>query len=85
MTSTHSSTVSQRVPQWDREVEDGQGRIVRKEDVLDVTTSAPQTMPPLHLDITATSACPANRVALRRRAMASGQRMQPRINADDTT
>ena len=62
----------QRVPQWDREVEDGQGRMVREEAVLDVATSDPQTGLPLHLDITVTSACPSNRAALRRRARRDG-------------
>ena len=62
----------QRVPEWDREVIDDQGRMVSEEAVLDVITSDPQSGRPLHLDVTVTSACPSNPAALRRRARRDG-------------
>ena len=62
----------QRVPEWDREVVDDQGRTVTEEAVLDVITSDPTSGLPLHLDVTVTTACPANRAALHRRARKDG-------------
>jgi hypothetical protein len=62
----------QRVPEWDREVIDDQGRAVTQEAVLDVITSDPQSGAPLHVDVTVTAACPSNPAALRRRARRDG-------------
>ena len=62
----------QRVPEWDREVVDAQGRTVMEEAVLDVITSDPQSGRLMHLDVTVTTACPSNPAALRRRARRDG-------------
>ena len=62
----------QRVPEWDREVEDDQGRMVTDRAVLDVCTSDPHSGCPLHVDVTVTTACPSNPAALRRRARRDG-------------
>ena len=45
----------QRVPEWDREVHDGQGRTATEEAVLDVVTSDPQSGHPVHMDVTVTT------------------------------
>ena len=64
--------MEQRVPEWDREVHDGQGRTATEEAVLDVITSDFQTGLPVHVDVTVTTACPSNLAALRRRARRDG-------------
>ena len=60
------------MPEWDREVEDDQGRMVTDRAVLDVCTSDPSSGLPLLLGVTVTTACPSNPAALRRRARRDG-------------
>ena len=65
----------QRVPAWDREREDDQGRTVTELAVLDVASSDPASGCLLYLDVTVTTACPSgnDRAALRRRARGDGR------------
>ena len=60
------------MPEWDREVHDGQGRTATEEAVLDVITSDFQTGLPVHVDVTVTTACPSNPATLHRRARRDG-------------
>ena len=62
----------QRVPEWDREVDGVSGRTV-EQAVLDVVTSDPFSGQPLHVDVTVTSSCPADRATLRGRARRDGR------------
>jgi len=62
----------QRVPEWDREVVGVSGRTV-EEAVLDVVTSDPFSGQPLHVDVTVTCSCPADRADLRGRARRDGR------------
>ncbi len=77
----------QRVPEWDREVHDGQGRTATEEAVLDVITSDPQSGHPVHVDVTITTACPSTWLpsAGGPAGMAWGPRTLRRTSANGTT
>ena len=63
----------QRVLEWDHEGIDEDGNMVWEEAVLDVVTSDPATGHALHLDVTVTTACPADLAALHQRARRDGR------------
>ena len=65
----------QRVPEWDRDIPDPErpGETVRQEAVLDIVSADPVTGQPVHVDVTVTTACPADRADLRGRARHDGR------------
>ena len=63
----------QRVPEWDQEVIGEDGNAVWEEAVLDVVTSDPASGHALHLDVSVTTACPADLAALHQRARRDGR------------
>ena len=63
----------QRVTEWDRLVPGGEGGWVMQEAVLDIVTSDPGTVQPVHVDVTVTTACPDDRADLRGRARHDGR------------
>jgi len=63
----------QRVPEWDRQVIDVNNRTVTEEAVLDVVTSDPFSGQVVHVDVTVTTACPADAASLHGRARRDGR------------
>ena len=61
------------MPEWDQEMIDEDGNAAWEEAVLDVVTSDPATGHTLHLDVTVTTACPADLAALHQRARRDGR------------